>query len=122
VSPQKTNRITVLLLVLGLGSALGIFLTARPAPVDPLLEDPLNNKKYLHELRVMGGQANVLAAEFQDWFAAQWHGAPLARTVAVLTVGVTLAFRLGALHPDPAAPVKRSPSPPDPGRQPTQEE
>ena len=62
--------------------------------------DPLANKKYLRELQVMGGKANVLAAEFQEWWADQWHGQNLARAVAVLTLGGTLAFRFVARHPD----------------------
>ena len=40
--------------------------------------------KYLRELRVMGGKANELAAEFQDWFAGLWEGEALARTIVVL--------------------------------------
>jgi multisubunit Na+/H+ antiporter MnhB subunit len=103
MSPQKINRITVGLLVLGLGSALVIFLTAH-SPLDPLLDDPLYNKKYLYEMRRIGGEANVLSAELRDWFAAQWQGKVLARTVAVLTVATTVAFRFITM-----------PLPPDPG-------
>ncbi len=100
---QKINRITRCLLVLGFGAALVIFLTAAPVTVDPLLGDPLENKKYLRELQVIGGKANVLSAEFQDWCAAQWEGQLLARTVAVLTIVVTLLFRFVASHPGNAA-------------------
>lgn len=102
------NRITYGLLLLGLGSALAIYLTAAPEVIDPLLGDPLTNKKYLRELRVMGGQGNVLAAEFQDWFAGLWHGQALAGTVAVITVGLILGFRFVATHPG-AAPVAAAP-------------
>ena len=97
---RKMNRITGALLLLGLGSALAIYLTAAPVVVDPLLGDPMSNKKYLRELRVMGGQGNVLAAEFNDWWAGLWQGRELAGTVAVLTVGVVLVFRFVATHPD----------------------
>jgi len=50
----------------------------------------------LHEM--LEGQtailgANVLSAEFQDWFAGLWHGQTLAYTVAALTVALTLGFR-----------------------------
>jgi hypothetical protein len=100
MSPRKTNRITLLLLLLGLGSALIIFLTAAPVVVDPLLGDPMASKKYRRELRMIGGQGNVLSAEFQDWFAGLWQGRELAGTVAVLTVGVVLGFRFVATHPD----------------------
>jgi len=93
------NRIASGLILLGWGAALVIFLVAEPVVVDPLLGDPMSNKKYLRELRVMGGQGNVLAAEFQDWFAGLWEGRELAGTVAVLTIGVVLVFRFVATHP-----------------------
>jgi hypothetical protein len=96
----KINRITVLLLLIGFGSALVIYLTARPVTLDPLLGDPLTNKKFVHELRVIGGKSNVMAAQFIDWFAGLWQGENLAGTVAVLTVAVTLAFRFVAARPD----------------------
>jgi hypothetical protein len=102
---QKMNRITSGLLLLGLGGALAIYLTAAPEVVDPLLGDPMANKKYMRELRVMGGQGNVLAAEFQDWFGGLWQGRELAGTVAVITVGVVLVFRFVATFP-PAAPAE----------------
>ena len=111
---QKTNRITGVLLLLGLGSALVIYLTAAPVVVDPLLGEPLSNKKYLRELRVIGGQGNVLAAEFDDWFGGLWRGRELAGTVAVLTVGLTLAFRFVATHPD-SAPAASDENIPPPG-------
>jgi hypothetical protein len=111
MNPRKVNQISLLLLVLGLGSALVLSLIAAPATDDPQLNDPLASKKYLRELKVIGGQANVLADEFQTWFAGLWHGVGLARTVAVLTVGLTLGFRFVALHPGPA-PVAEEKIPP----------
>jgi len=104
VSPQKINRISLLLLVIGLGGALAIFLTAQPEVIDPLLGDMRASKRYQRELRVMGGQANVLADEFQDWFGDQWHGRNLARSVAILSIGATLLFRFVASHPGPVEP------------------
>lgn len=112
---RKTNQITLVLLLVGLGSALAIHLTAAPLSADPLLGDPLATKKYLRELRVIGGQGNVLAAEFQDWFAELWHGQSLAATVAVLTVGLTLAFRFVATHPGTASTAPPEEKAPPPG-------
>jgi hypothetical protein len=99
---EKINRITVLLLAVGFGSALVIYLTAQPVLVDPLLGDPLTTKKYVRELQVIGGKGNVVAAEFMDWFTGLWHGQNLAGTVAILTLGVTLMFRFVASHHDSA--------------------
>ena len=116
MSPRKINQVTVLLLVIGFGSALVIYLTTQAADADPLLNDPLATKKYLRELQRIGGTANVVAAEFQDWFAGLWHGEKLAETVAILTVGVTLVFRFLAKHahtfPDDASEGRAPPSGP----------
>ena len=112
MSPRKINQVSVLLLLVGFGSALAVFLSARAAPPDQFQNDPLAEKKYLRELRVMGGKANELAAEFQDWFAGLWEGEQLARTIVVLTVVTTLGFRWLAAHPEPdAGPASRPPGP-----------
>lgn len=104
MNPQKLTRITVLLLVLGFGSAVAIYFTTEPFAYDPLMGNPLASKRHMHELRVIGGKANVAAAEFMAWFSERWQGRNLATTVAVLTVVVTLAFRFVALRPDLYAP------------------
>lgn len=111
----KINKITILLLVLGFGSALVIYLTAQPVIVDPLLGDPLATKKFVHELRVIGGKGNVLTAEFIDWFVGLWRGQNLAGTVAFLTAAVTLAFRFVAARPDlyASAPIPNQKPPPE---------
>ena len=96
---RRINQYTALLLILGLGCALVIYLQASQARVDPLLGDPWATKKYSRELRMIGGKANVLAVEIEDWFAGLWQGESLAGTIALLTVGLTLAFRFLAQHP-----------------------
>ena len=106
LNPRKINRITVLLLAVGFGGALVIYLTMKPVTLDPLLGDPLTTKKFVHEMRVIGGKGNVLTAEFIDWFANRWRGRNLAGTVAVLTVAATLAFRFVAARPEIYAPVE----------------
>jgi len=112
---RRVNRISAVLLAVGLGVAAAAFLLAAPEPEDDGLDDPLHNKKYVHELKVLGGQANVLAAEFQDWFAAQWQGRTLARTIAVLTLISVGAYRFVALHPDSAPEPPASSPDADPG-------
>jgi len=100
----KMNRITGAMLLAGLGGALAIYLTAAPDVVDPLLGDRFADKKYLREMRMLGGQGNVVAAEFNEWFIGLWQGRELAGTVAVLTIGAVLVFRFVASHPGvPAA-------------------
>ena len=58
------------------------------------------SKSHLHELRVMGGKANVAYAEFQAWLGSLWVGENLAATLAILTVVTVLVFRFVAAHPE----------------------
>jgi hypothetical protein len=72
------------ILVVGLGSALAIYVTAGPVADDPLgLQD---SRPYLRAMELYGGKANILAAELLDWFQSLWHGRRLAATVACITV------------------------------------
>jgi hypothetical protein len=98
---RRIRDIAVMLLALGLGSALTIYFTAGPTPADPLGYDPLDTKKYLRELELYGGKANVLSVEFRQWFSGLWHGRSLAATVAVLTVLFAFAFWIVASNQVP---------------------
>src|SRR5713101_4668804 len=93
------------ILVIGFAAAVVIYLTAQPPAENPLGYDPLDTKKYLHDLEVYGGKANVFAAEFREWFDSLWHGERLAFTVAVITVIAAWAFKFFAtpLPSDPEA-------------------
>jgi hypothetical protein len=93
---QQIHQIAAMILALGLGSALAILLTAKPAPDDPFGYNLLDSKKSLRELEFYGGKANVLSAEIQQWFFGLWHGKTLAATIAVLTVLLAFAFWLVA--------------------------
>ena len=80
------------ILLVGLTSAVGVYVTAVKPAEDPL-GDPLNNSKvYQRSMEMVGGQANLLAGAFVDWFKGLWHGKPLAFTLAVLTLIAALAF------------------------------
>lgn len=110
LGPEARARAgTRAILALGFAAAVVIFLTAEPPPANPLGYDPLDTKKYLHDLEIYGGKANVIAAEFRDWFDGLWHGKNLAFTVAALTVMAAFAFRFFATPlPRPTA-VERDP-------------
>jgi hypothetical protein len=104
MNPHRIKVVTRLLLALGLGSALAIFVLAPPEPPDdPFQRDPRAERKYHRDLALYGGKANVLSAELIDGFDALWHGRPLACTVAVLTLAGTWAYRFMATLPAPAA-------------------
>jgi len=72
-------------LVVGLVSAVAIYLAARPPAPNPL-GDPEDSKQYLREIQMYGGTANLLATELREWLASLWHGRRLAYTVGVLSI------------------------------------
>ena len=84
--------ITATILLVGLGSAVLIFLTAENASDNGLVSDFEHSKKYIHDLELYGGKANVLANELSGWFAGLWHGQSLAFTVACLTIIIAFGF------------------------------
>lgn len=109
------NLISAIVLISGLGSAILIYRTAENNSygvlgyeeeggyVYPIM--PEDSKKYLHDLQLYGGKANVLADQFRRWFVGLWHGKSLALTVACITIfisfGVFFANHLsGHLEPD----------------------
>lgn len=103
VPPARARRLryaTRAILAAGFGAALVVFFAASERPQDPL-GDSLGNKKYIHDLELYGGKANVLAAQFREWFAGLWYGRNLAYTIAILTVLLVLAVRFFAIPPTP---------------------
>ncbi len=88
--------ISAIILLVGLGSAILIYLTAENDSSGVLgYED---SKMYIHDLELYGGKANVLANEFMRWFVGLWHGKSLAFTVACITIFISLGFFLVANH------------------------
>jgi hypothetical protein len=86
------------ILVVGLGSAVLIYLTADNTSDSALVNDFLNSKKYIHALRVNGGNMTLLADEFFRWFDELWHGESLAYTVACITIVISCGFFFAAYH------------------------
>jgi len=84
------------ILLVGLGSAVLIYLTAGDAVINPLGLAPEDSRKYLHDLELYGGKMNVLVSEFMQWFGNLWHGKPLAFTVGSITTGIAAAVVLCA--------------------------
>ena len=113
---SRLRRVATAILALGLGTSVVVYFVAGPDSDNPLGYDPMQTKTYLHDLELYGGKANVLAAEFREWFTGLWAGRNLAFTIAVLTVLVVLAIRFvasaGSLEPfDDAEDPAKPPSP-----------
>jgi hypothetical protein len=103
VTPQaRLRRGTLAILVVGFVAAAAIFVSARAAPGNPFGYEPEDTKKYVHDLELYGGKANVLADELRRWFGSLWHGRRLAATVACITLIVAgaYAFATAPLPPD----------------------
>jgi hypothetical protein len=104
--PQTRFRLIIAtILVLGLGSAILIYLLAEAAPANPLGYEPAESKMYVHDMLLYGGKVNLLGSEFADWLGGLWHGKRLAFTVACITLLLAGAFLyFGApLPPEPDA-------------------
>jgi|SRR5208283_449977 len=93
--------ITAVILLVGLGSSILIYLTAEYDSDNVL--DFENSKMFIHDLELYGGKANVLADEFRNWFAGLWHGKSLAYTVACFTIVVSFGIFFVANHLPPAS-------------------
>ena len=94
----RLHLLTAAILALGLGSALVIQRTAAVRPPKPLGYEPEDTKRYLRQLEMVGGKANVVAVQFRQWFDGLWQGPQLATTVASLTGILAAGFWLVGSH------------------------
>jgi hypothetical protein len=94
--------ISTIVLLVGLSSSLWIYLMAENDSKQVLgyeivggnayLITPDNSKKYVHDLELYGGKANVLANELMSWFVGLWHGKSLAFTIACISIFISLGI------------------------------
>ena len=96
IAARRLRFAAVAILIAGLGGAIWIYLAAAPAD-NALGYDPMQSKKYLHDLELYGGKANVLATQLMDWFESLWHGTRLAYTVACAAVLLAGVFWFAAV-------------------------
>lgn len=86
--------ISTIILLVGLGSAIIIYLTADNDTdnvasyevVNGELYPSLPSKKYEHDLEQFGGKSAVFANDVRLWFIGLWHGESLAVTIAFITI------------------------------------
>ena len=105
------NLISVIILLGGMGSAILIYWTAgnnsssvlgyeeEGGSVYPIM--PEDSKKYLRDLELYGGKANVLMDELTRGFVALWHGKLLAFTVACITIFISFGVFYAANYLPP---------------------
>ena len=102
------NLIGVLILLVGLGSAILIYRIAENDSNSVLGYEegngsvypvrPEDSKKYLRDMELYGGKANVLVDEFNRWFIGLWHGESLAYTVGCITIFISFGVFYAAHH------------------------
>src|SRR5215510_14106691 len=94
VALRHLRWLSYAILMLGLLSAVVLYVTAPPPP--PLGYDPFTSKKYVRDLEIYGGKINVIAVEYRHSWSQLWHGKNLAYTIACLTVLVaSLCWYIG---------------------------
>jgi hypothetical protein len=94
---------SAVILAAGAAGAVFIYLTAGDVPDSALGYEVEESKRYMRDLELYGGKANVLAAEFMNWFRGLWHGRSLAFTVAFVAVVVSLGLFVVAYHMPPGS-------------------
>jgi hypothetical protein len=96
------NLIGLTILLCGLGGSILIYRTAGNNLTSDLIYQeeggsvypirPEDSKKYLRDLELYGGKANVLLTEFRLWLVGLWQGKSLAFITAFITVLAASGF------------------------------
>ncbi len=104
----RLKFISALILLVGLGSAILIYLTAENDSGNTLGYEvvggsaypsaPENSKMYEHDLELYGGKAAVLTNEFRYWFVGLWHGRSLAFTIVCISFFISLGVFFAGTH------------------------
>jgi len=109
--PACLKLISVLILLVGLGSAILIYQRADNyagtvlgyeqgnGTIYPM--EPEDYKTYSRDMELYGGKANELLDELRRWFDGLWHGKSLAFIVACTTILLSYALFYVAKHLTP---------------------
>jgi hypothetical protein len=94
--------ISLIVLLAGLGLAVHIYRSADHVPRNVLGYEegggvvypdmPDDSKKYLRDMELYGGKANVLMDQFRRWFIGVWHGKSLALIIAGMAVFLSVGI------------------------------
>ena len=93
---RRLQMIAVAILIAGLITAIGIYVSTAGSTDDMVAYEIEHSKQYQRTLELYGGKANVVAVEITQWFDSLWHGTRLAYTVACATVLLAVGFWLAA--------------------------
>jgi hypothetical protein len=106
----------LIVLVAGLCSAMLIYLLAEDVADDSLGYVVVNgtvyplatsdSKKYRREIQRFGGKAALVFDDFGRWFAELWQGKTLGKTVAWISILLSLGLHLFANSLAPDAPPR----------------
>ena len=91
---SRLNFICAAILLLGLGSATVLYMTAPEEPgndpgytiVGDTMYPTVPSKMYVRNLELYGGKGLVLANDVMQWFNELWHGRSLAVTIAWVSI------------------------------------
>jgi hypothetical protein len=86
----------LVVLAVGLASALGIYLAAADDAGSAELYEMRISKTYAHQLERFGGKAAVMFDQLNRWFAGLWQGRQLGITVGCITVVIAAGLFLAA--------------------------
>ena len=79
-------------LLIGLLSALAIYLAADDNTENLLLYEYEHSKMYRHNIERYTGKWGVLFSDFMGWFDSLWRGRALASTVAFISIFLALCL------------------------------
>ena len=88
---KRCYLVTAGILLVGLGAAIAIYLTAADIPDNPFA-DYEQSKRFSYEVQRMGGKMALVANDASAWFEALWQGRQLAYTVACITLVIALGY------------------------------
>jgi len=91
------------ILLVGLTSAVTVFLTAVDPADSPLGDPRTDSKVYRRTMEMVGGTANLVASDLTEWLGGLWHGRNLAYTLAVLTLVLAWGFHFITEEQPPVA-------------------
>ena len=96
MTSRRLQMIAVATLIVGLVTAIGIYVSAARSTDNMVDYEIEHSKQYQRMLELYGGKANVIAVEITQWFDSLWHGTRLAYTVACGSVLLAAGFWLAA--------------------------